>query len=151
MTELPEPAIHSGVTLTKAGRYKATVDGYTAEQMRAYGRAEFHNALFCNEAYTRAVISERDALRVENERLKDEAITWKVCYERMSDAAQDLDTMFNSMKAENERLRKVLVDIKYGLEGARIWGGMEWTYNPLHPFKYLHLLEAARAALGEQT
>lgn len=30
------------------------------------------------------------------------------------------------------------------LESSRIWGGMEWVYNPVHSYKYLPLLERAR-------
>lgn len=54
------------------------------------------------------------------------------------------------LEAENAKLRQVISDIAYGLESSRIWGGMDWTYNPLHPFKYLPLRDAARAALGEK-
>ena len=50
--------------------------------------------------------------------------------------------------AVNQGLLSVLSDIAHGLEGARIWGGMDWTYNPLHPFKYLPLREKARAAIA---
>lgn len=53
------------------------------------------------------------------------------------------------LEAENAKLKQVLIDIAYGLESSRIWGGMEWAYNPLHPFKYLPLRDAARAVLGE--
>lgn len=58
---------------------------------------------------------------------------------------------FNTCKAERDELLQALIDIKYGLEGARIWGGMEWTYNPLHPFKYLLLVEKASAAIAKAT
>ena len=51
----------------------------------------------------------------------------------------------------NQAMLEALIDIKYGLEGARIWGGMEWTYNPLHPFKYLPLVEKASAAIAKAT
>lgn len=46
-------------------------------------------------------------------------------------------------------MREALVDVKHGLEGARIWGGMDWSYNPLHPFKYLPLRDKAAAALAQ--
>lgn len=59
------------------------------------------------------------------------------------DAADTIDALV----AEVERLRGALSDVAYGLEGSRIWGGMDWTYNPLHPFKYLPLRDKARAAL----
>lgn len=56
---------------------------------------------------------------------------------------------------ENKALLSVLSDVAYGLESARIWNGMDWSYNPLHPFKYLPLRDKARAAIakakGEQT
>lgn len=47
------------------------------------------------------------------------------------------------------KLREALIDCKYGLEGARIWGGMEWTYNPLHAYKYLPLRDRAEQALKD--
>ena len=50
---------------------------------------------------------------------------------------------------ENKALLSVLSDVAYGLESARIWGGMDWTYNPLHPFKYLPLRDKARAAIAK--
>ena len=52
---------------------------------------------------------------------------------------------------ENKALLSVLSDVAYGLESARIWGGMEWAYNPLHPFKYLPLRDKARAAIAKAT
>ena len=52
---------------------------------------------------------------------------------------------------ENKALLRVLSDVAYGLESARIWGGMEWAYNPLHPFKYLPLRDKARAAIAKAT
>ena len=48
-----------------------------------------------------------------------------------------------------KQLREALIDCKYGLEGARIWGGMEWTYNPLHAYKYLPLRDRAEQALKD--
>lgn len=62
-------------------------------------------------------------------------------------ARREAADTIDSLCAENERLRGALSDVAYGLEGSRIWGGMDWTYNPLHPFKYLPLRDKARAAL----
>lgn len=45
--------------------------------------------------------------------------------------------------------REALVDVKHGLEGAKIWAGMQWHYNPLHPFKYLPLRDKTAAALAQ--
>jgi hypothetical protein len=39
------------------------------------------------------------------------------------------------------------VDIKYGLEKSRIWGGTDWTYNPMHPVHYLPLRDKAEARM----
>jgi hypothetical protein len=35
------------------------------------------------------------------------------------------------------------------LTGDRIWAGMDWSYNPIHPFKYLPMLERVRKALDD--
>lgn len=50
-------------------------------------------------------------------------------------------------KAEIERLRSAAEYAAHNLEGARIWGGMEWHYNPLHPLHYRSALERLRDAL----
>ena len=67
MTELPKPYI-----------YDATEDmeGWTKEQILDYGRANFELALVSDGDYLRAVISERDALRVENEQLREANLDW---------------------------------------------------------------------------
>lgn len=36
--KMPEPLLHGGITVTAKGSYKSTEDGYTAEQMKQYGR-----------------------------------------------------------------------------------------------------------------
>jgi hypothetical protein len=51
----------------------------------------------------------------------------------------------------NAELFETLNDIVYGLEKSRIWGGMDWTYNPMHPVNYLPLRDKARAALAKAT
>jgi hypothetical protein len=33
------------------------------------------------------------------------------------------------------------------LESSRIWGGMDWSYNPIHPVKYLPVKDKVRAAM----
>ena len=63
---------------------------------------------------------------------------------------------------ERERiavLERLVIDAAYTLDKARIWNGMGWTYNPLHPFHYTPMrerlhnecdsIEAARAALEQ--
>jgi len=65
----------------------------------------------------------------------------------INDVQYFMQEEIGELRAENARLRDALADIAYGLEGSRIWGGMEWSYAPLHPFKYLPLRDKARAAL----
>ncbi len=47
-----------------------------------------------------------------------------------------------------DEMRAALSSIAYGLELARIWGGMKWEYYPLHPMRYLPLRDKARAILA---
>ena len=53
------------------------------------------------------------------------------------------------LEAANAELLAVLGDVWYALEKARIWGGMEWKYNPLHPVHYLPARDKARAAIAK--
>ena len=53
------------------------------------------------------------------------------------------------LEAANAELLTALVDVSYTLEKARIWGGMEWKYNPLHPVHYLPARDKARAAIAK--
>lgn len=65
------------------------------------------------------------------------------------DTSKDAASMLRRQHEAIVKLRKALIDCKYGLEGARIWGGMEWTYNPLHAHKYLPLRDRAEQALKD--
>lgn len=49
--------------------------------------------------------------------------------------------------AERERWRQAAEYAAHQLEKARVWGGTEWHYNPLHPLHYLSALERLRDAL----
>ena len=44
---------------------------------------------------------------------------------------------------------QVLADVIKLLEGSRVWGGMEWTYHPIHPVKYLPVRDQVRKALDD--
>lgn len=46
---------------------------------------------------------------------------------------------------EIERLQQLVIDAAYTLEKARIWGGMGWHYNPLHPIHYTPMRERLQA------
>jgi len=50
--------------------------------------------------------------------------------------------------AERDELLRVLAFAAHKLEGARIWNGMGWHYNPLHPVHYKPALERINAALA---
>ena len=52
-------------------------------------------------------------------------------------------------QAHADELVAALSDIAHGLEHARIWGGMKWEYNPLHPIHYVPLRDKARAVLAK--
>jgi hypothetical protein len=41
---------------------------------------------------------------------------------------------------------QVLANVLKLLEGDRIWGGQDWVYNPIHPFKYLPVRDQVRKA-----
>ena len=57
---------------------------------------------------------------------------------------------YDAMEAENGRLRNALIFVSHKLEGGRIWNGMGWTYNPLHPIHYKPALARIDAALAKQ-
>ena len=66
-------------------------------------------------------------------------------------------TELEELRERVKVLEQLVIDAAYTLDGARIWNGMGWTYNPLHPIKYtpmrerLHnelvTIDAVRAAL----
>ena len=44
---------------------------------------------------------------------------------------------------------QILADVDKLLNGSKIWGGMEWNYHPIHPFKYRPVAEMIRAELDK--
>ena len=69
-------------------------------------------------------------------------------HQRTLEKMQDgYDARITELEAANAELLTALVDVSYTLEKARIWGGMEWKYNPLHPVHYLPARDKARAAI----
>ena len=66
-------------------------------------------------------------------------------------ASQQAAAELRRLHAVNIELLEALNNISYGLEQSRIWGGMEWTYHPIHPFKYLPMRDKARAAITKAT
>lgn len=42
---------------------------------------------------------------------------------------------------------QILADVDKLLNGSKIWGGMEWSYSPIHPVKYRPVADRVRLAL----
>ena len=42
---------------------------------------------------------------------------------------------------------QILAEVDRLLNGSKIWGGMEWSYHPIHPVKYRPVAERVREAL----
>jgi hypothetical protein len=63
----------------------------------------------------------------------------------------DLQAEVERLARANAELMEALNDIAYRLEQSRIWGGMDWSYHPMHPVNYLPLRDKARAALAKAT
>ncbi len=51
------------------------------------------------------------------------------------------------LREEVEALRKDAEFAVHQLEKARVWNGMDWHYNPLHPMHYLPARDRLRAAI----
>ena len=43
---------------------------------------------------------------------------------------------------------QILAEVDKLLDGSKIWGGMEWSYHPIHPVKYRPVAERVRAELN---
>ena len=55
----------------------------------------------------------------------------------------------NVQKYQADPRFQLLVDMDRLLTGDRIWGGMDWLYQPIHPFKYRPMGDRVRQALDE--
>ena len=43
---------------------------------------------------------------------------------------------------------QILRDVDKLLQSSRIWSGMDWSYNSIHPMKYEKLIPRVREALN---
>ena len=53
----------------------------------------------------------------------------------------------NKIKMWNDPRFQILAEVDKLLNGSKIWGGMDWSYNPIHPVKYRPVAEKVRKAL----
>jgi len=44
---------------------------------------------------------------------------------------------------------QVYAKVLHLLEGDKVWGGQDWVYHPIHPFKYLPVRDKVRKALSD--
>ena len=44
---------------------------------------------------------------------------------------------------------QLLIDIDKVLNSARVWGGTEWTYQPIHPLIYRKVAGKVRTAIDK--
>ena len=80
-------------------------------------------------------------------RLEADKDDWKDASFVFKERAVKAETRIKELEAANAELLTALVDVSYTLEKARIWGGMDWHYNPLHPVHYLPARDKARAVI----
>ena len=55
----------------------------------------------------------------------------------------------NQIATAAPEMLKALIDVSYILEKSRIWGGMGWHYNELHPMYVTKARDIARAAIAK--
>ena len=55
----------------------------------------------------------------------------------------------NKIKMWNDPRFQILAEVDKLLNGSKIWGGMDWSYNPIHPVKYRPVAEKVRKALDD--
>lgn len=101
-------ALHKKATDAIAAKWKAEVENERLQaQTNERGALAIQNGIRMQraEAENERKDTEIAELKTEIDRLDTLAITWKVMYERVSEACQDLDEERKTLKAENENLR----------------------------------------------
>lgn len=86
---------------------------------------------------------ERD-LTAEREEYKTHA-------QRLMTTLLERTAEIDELRAELTNLKALVSDAAHTLEKARIWGGMDWHYNPLHPIHYTPMLKRLNEALAPLT
>jgi hypothetical protein len=62
-------------------------------------------------------------------------VVWQAATERAVELCEALE------RERIKALEQLVIDAAYTLDKARIWNGMGWTYNPLHPVHYAPMRE----------
>ena len=55
----------------------------------------------------------------------------------------------NQIKMWGDPRFQILAEVDQLLNGSRVWAGQDWTYNPIHPVKYMPVANKIRKALDE--
>ena len=55
----------------------------------------------------------------------------------------------NQIKMWGDPRFQILAEVDKLLNGSRVWAGQDWTYNPIHPVKYLPVKAKVRQALDD--
>jgi hypothetical protein len=55
----------------------------------------------------------------------------------------------NVTRMWNDPRFKILIEVDKLLNGSRVWGGMKWEYQSIHPVKYRPVAEKIRKALDD--
>jgi hypothetical protein len=133
--------------------YRAMLTKLHGEMLQEIERL---NAEVLEQCRINGMSAEReDALRAEVERL-NKALTWEQNRaERIGTHGPGCHTWgpahYECLLHVNAELVETLSDIAYRLEQSRIWGGMDWSYQLMHPVNYLPLRDKARAAIAKAT
>lgn len=72
---------------------------------------------------------------------------WKTATSVYDRAPFEAADEIERLRAEVAMLRATMEEATYQLSKARIWGGMDWHYNPLHPMHYKPALDKMREVL----
>ena len=130
-------------------------DTFSAGQMKAYARAaierqsvpEAAHTKYLEEIYGYLCSTSPKGYADEAFRNVPDSILPDSVRNRLAEQAPSMGDELLRLEAANAELLDALVDVSYTLEKARIWGGMEWKYNPLHPVHYLPARDKVRAAI----
>jgi len=55
----------------------------------------------------------------------------------------------NVIKMWNDPHFQLLAEVDKLLNSSKIWGGMDWSYNPIYPVKYLPVRDKVNQALAD--